>query len=198
MGLEWELEEGQTPLEEEEREGLLIPTIATRGELDEFEQNNIEQAILWSVKRSFKASSVFAEAFIQQVHQQMYGRVWEWAGSFRKTNKNIGVDKWQVGMELKKLLDDARYWYKHSTFSPDEQALQFKHRLVGIHCFPNGNGRHSRLMADIIISKLFRQPVFSWGAVNLTRKGEARAAYLRALRSADAGDIRPLLQFARS
>lgn len=198
MGLELQYEDGQTLLDDEEREGILIPTITTRGELDELEQYNIEQAMLWSVSRRFKQDLVFTEKFIQTVHRQMYGLVWDWAGQFRKTNKNIGVDKWQIAAALKYLLDDASFWYAHKTYLPDEAAVRFKHRLVSIHCFPNGNGRHSRLLADIIISKLYQQPVFSWGAALLTRKGEARSAYLAALKVADAGDIQPLLQFARS
>jgi len=198
MGLELKYEEGQTLLEEEEKEGILVPTIATRGELDEFEQYNIEQAIFWSMGRRFRSDLVFTEKFVQTVHQQMYGLVWGWAGEFRKTNKNIGVDKWQIATELKYLLDDGAFWHTHTTYVPDELALRFKHRLVSIHCFPNGNGRHSRLMADIIISNLYQQPVFSWGAAGLTRKGEARSAYLAALKAADAGNIQPLLQFARS
>ena len=198
MGLELKYEEGQTLLEEEEKEGILVPTIATRGELDEFEQYNIEQAIFWSMGRRFRSDLVFTEKFVQTVHQRMYGLVWGWAGEFRKTNKNIGVDKWQIATELKYLLDDGAFWHTHTTYVPDELALRFKHRLVSIHCFPNGNGRHSRLMADIIISNLYQQPVFSWGAAGLTRKGEARSAYLAALKAADAGNIQPLLQFARS
>ncbi|MFT3676405.1 MAG: mobile mystery protein B [Chitinophagaceae bacterium] len=198
MGLELKYDEGQTLLEDEEKEGLLVPTIATRGELDEFEQYNIEQAILWSMGRSFKPEMIFTEKFIQTVHQQMYGLVWKWAGEFRRTNKNIGVDKWQIATGLRHLIDDAVFWHEHTTYPPDELALRFKHRLVSVHCFPNGNGRHSRLMADIIVSKLYTQPVFSWGAVGLTRKGEARRTYLTALKAADAGDIQPLLKFARS
>lgn len=198
MGLELKYDEGQTLLEEEEKDGILVPTIATRGELDEFEQYNIEQAILWSMSRSFKPDMVFTEKFIRMVHQQMYGLVWRWAGEFRKTNKNIGVDKWQIATELRYLLDDGVFWHAHTTYLPDELALRFKHRLVSVHCFPNGNGRHSRLMADIIVSKVYRQEVFSWGAAGLTRKGEARSAYLAALKAADTGNMQPLLQFARS
>lgn len=198
MGLELQYDDGQTLLEEEERDGMLIPTVTTRGELDELEQYNIEQAMLWSVSHRFKPALVFSEKFIQTVHRRMYGLIWDWAGQFRKTNKNIGVDKWQIATELKYLLDDAAFWHAHKTYLPDEIAVRFKHRLVSIHCFPNGNGRHSRLMADIIISKLYQQPVFSWGAAGLTRKGEARNAYLVALKVADTGDMQPLLQFARS
>jgi len=198
MGLELEYIDGQTPLDEEEKDGLLIPTIATRGELDEFEQQNIEQAVQWTLGRAFKPETVFTEDFIRMVHKRMYADVWAWAGAFRKTNKNIGTDKWQIPIELRYLLDDIRYWHENNTYPPDEIALRFKHRIVSIHCFPNGNGRHSRLMADIIIEKLYKQPVFSWGAANLSSEGDARAAYLKAVKAADRGDCSLLLAFARS
>jgi Fic-DOC domain mobile mystery protein B len=156
MGLDLDYLDGQTPLDEDEKEGLLIPTIATRSELDEFEQQNIEQAVQWSLGRSFKIETVFTEEFICALHKRMYGKVWRWAGEFRKTNKNIGVDKWQIPTELKYLLDDLIYWYTNQTYPPDEIAIRFKHRIVSIHCFPNGNGRHSRLLADIVIEKIFK------------------------------------------
>ncbi|MFP5039526.1 mobile mystery protein B [Parasediminibacterium sp. JCM 36343] len=197
MGLDLDYIDGQTPLDEDEKEGLLIPTIATHGELDEFEQQNIEQAVLWSLNRSFKVEAVLSENFIKAVHKRMYGKVWAWAGEFRRSNKNIGVDKYQIATELRYLLDDAKFWYANNTFSPDEFAILFKHRLVSIHCFPNGNGRHSRLMADIIIEKIFKQKVFTWGAANLVRQGDTRATYLSAIKAADKGDIQPLINFAR-
>ncbi|EAT58028.1 mobile mystery protein B [Chlorobium ferrooxidans] len=198
MGLGLDYIIGQTPLDEDEKDGLLIPTIATRGELDEFEQQNIEQAVQWSLMRNFKQSDILSETFVRGVHRRMFKDVWAWAGEFRKTNKNIGVDKWLVPIELKNLLDDVIYWIEHNTYPPDEIAVRYKHRLVSIHCFPNGNGRHSRLMADIIVDKIFKRPVFSWGASALFGKGDSRAAYLKALKAADNGDYSLLLTFARS
>lgn len=198
MGLRIEYHEGQTPLDEEEKEGLLIPSIATRGELDEFEQQNIEEAIQWALMRTRKAEEILTEEFICKVHEKMYANVWKWAGKFRKTNKNLGVDKWQIPTELKKLLDDARFWYENNIYQPDELAIRIKHRIVSIHCFPNGNGRHSRLMADIIIDKLYKLPVFSWGANNNSTENEIRKMYLNAVKAADRGDIHLLLAFARS
>ena len=198
MGLDFEYIDGQTPLDNEETSELLIPTISTRGELDEFEQKNIEQAVQWILTRSFKPETVFNEYFIRTVHKRMFGEVWAWAGEFRKTNKNIGIDKWGIPTQLKGLLDDALYWYNNGTYPNDEMAIRFKHRIVSIHCFPNGNGRHSRIMADIIITKLFKEDGFSWGAGNLVKKGNAREAYLHAIKEADAGNIHPLLIFSRS
>ncbi|HCL06237.1 MAG TPA: mobile mystery protein B [Chitinophagaceae bacterium] len=198
MGLTLDYADGQTPLEDDEKEGLLIPVIATRSELDEFEQLNIEQAVQWTLGRSFKPDTIFTEAFIRTVHKRMFADVWAWAGGFRNSNKNIGIDKWQIPSQLKYLLDDTCFWYENNTYPPDEMALRFKHRLVSIHCFPNGNGRHSRLMADIVIEKIYRQPVFTWGAAQRLSLNDTRAAYLRALKAADTGNYDLLIRFARS
>lgn len=198
MGLELELTEGQTPLDEEEKEGLLIYSISTRAELDEFEQQNIEQAMHWSLGRGIKPASLFTEKMLREVHKRMYGQVWEWAGKFRKSNKNIGVDKYEIPTAVRNLIDDVKYWRDNNIYTPDEITIRFKHRLVSIHCFPNGNGRHSRLMADIIINKIFKMPIYTWGSANLVKKGDQRTSYLKAVKAADAGNIQPLIQFARS
>ncbi|MGL5890953.1 MAG: mobile mystery protein B [Bacteroidia bacterium] len=190
--------DGQTPLDEEETDGLRIKSIATRGELNEFEQQNIENALLWSLIRSFNPNDVFKEDFIKEIHKRMFKDVWNWAGVFRKTNKNIGVDKWRVQPELRQLLDDAKYWHEHTVYPPDELVIRLKHRLVSIHCFSNGNGRHSRLVADILIDKIYKRPVFTWGAVSITKQGEAIRTYLNALKMADNGDIFPLIAFSRA
>ena len=197
MGLKLDYDDGQTPLDEEEKEGLLIETISNRAELDEFEQQHIEEAVEWTLQRKFKQEKILTEAFVKEVHKRMYGGVWAWAGEFRKTNKNLGVDKLQIAVELKKLLDDTNYWIEHKTFASDEIAIRFKHRIVSIHCFANGNGRHSRLMADIIIEHIFKQPVFTWGATNQLKDSDNRSIYLKAVRKADKGEYDLLVEFAR-
>jgi Fic-DOC domain mobile mystery protein B len=198
MGLDLEYIDGQTPLDEDEKEGLLIETIATKGELDEFEQRNIEEAMQWVFGRKFKVKDVFTDQFIRKIHKRMYGEVWAWAGEFRKTDKNMGIDKYQIPLAVKILCDDAFFWVDNETYPPDEIAVRFKHRIVSIHCFPNGNGRHSRLMGDIIIEKLYGQEPFSWGAGNISEAGDSRNTYLQAVKSADQGEYAPLLAFARS
>lgn len=124
--------------------------------------------------------------------------MWAWAGNFRKTEKNIEIDKYQIPAALKVLCDDAFFWIDNETYPPGEIAIRFKHKIVSIHCFPNGNGRHSRLMGDIIVEKLFGEESFSWGAGNLSKAGDTRSTYLQALKAADAGEHAPLLAFARS
>lgn len=198
MGLDLDYTDGQTPLNEEEKDGLLIPSISTRGELDEFEQQNIEEAILWVLGRSLKAETVFTERFIKSLHKRMYSDVWKWAGRFRRSDKNLGIDKWQIPTALRALLDDALFWINNKTYAPDEMAIRFKHRLVSIHCFSNGNGRHSRLMADLIVDKIYKRPVFTWGASNLSKKNTSRKEYLTALKEADLENYELLINFARS
>ena len=147
MGLDLIYEEGQTPLDENEKEGLKIDSITTQSELDEFEQFNIEKAIEWTIRTNLDAERVLTVRFIKGLHLRMFGEVWKWAGEFRRTEKNIGIPWVQIEIELRKLLDDIKCWIENETFSPEESAIRFKHRLVSIHCFPNGNGRHSRLVA---------------------------------------------------
>lgn len=197
MGLGIEQDDGQTPLDEDEKEGLLIATITTRGELDEFEQHGVERAIQWTLQRKVGLPDILTEDFVRSLHRRMFQDVWRWAGRYRTSNKNLGVDKSRIPADLRNLLDDCRYWIEKRTYDEDEIAVRFSHRLVSIHPFANGNGRHSRLIADVLVSNGLGQPQFSWGSVNLTTKGAARSAYLLALKRADQGEMLDLIRFAR-
>ncbi len=198
MGLEFQYAEGQTPLNPEEKEGLKIKSITTQGELDEFEQLNIENAIEWTIHANLKPERILTERFVKNLHKRMYGDVWKWAGEFRKTEKNIGITWPKIGLELKTLLDDTKYWIENNSYPPEEIALRFKHRLVSIHCFPNGNGRHSRIMADIIMESVFGKEIFSWHQSNMVKADSIRKKYIKALQKADNGDIKPLIDFAKN
>ena len=197
MGLDLSYIDGQTPLDEDEKEGLLIPTITTREELDEFEQLHIEDAVNWTKKRSFNLTEILTEDFVKELHRRMFEGVWKWAGKFRTSNKNLGVDKHQIPIELRTLLIDCRYWIDHKVFSDDETAVRFSHRIVSIHPFANGNGRHSRLIADILVSNGLGQSTFTWGSISLTAQSAARSIYLKALHEADRGNYLPLIEFSR-
>lgn len=197
MGLDLEYTDGQTPLDEDEKECLLIKTITTRSELDEFEQLGVEKAIEWTLRTGHSLHQILTEDYIKELHRKMFADVWQWAGEFRTTNKNIGVDKFSISVELRKLLEDCKYCINNKVFTEDEIAVRLSHRIVTIHPFANGNGRHSRLIADILVHNGLGRPIFSWGSVNLTKKGEARTHYLAALREADENNYRPLIQFAR-
>jgi Fic-DOC domain mobile mystery protein B len=152
------------------------------------------QGEAWASKQR---QEILQEAFVRRLHQRMFGETWRWAGEFRKSDKNLGVDWLKIGVELKKLLDDVRYQVEHGSYPADEIAVRFHHRLVAIHPFPNGNGRHARLMADLLAERL-GHPRFSWGSRSLVDASETRQRYIAALQAADARDYGPLLAFARS
>ncbi len=198
MGLILDYTDGESPLSEEEREDLKIKSISSREDLNEFEQQNIEMALEWAMKQKISLSRLLTEKFIKDLHYRMFNLVWAWAGKFRKSNKNIGVDWTQVAVEVKKLLDNCLFWVENKTFSNDEIAIRLKHGLVLIHPFPNGNGRHSRLIADVIIEKIFKSDIFSWGGESINSNEETRLSYLKAVREADKGNFKPLLAFAKS
>lgn len=187
-------DDANTPLAEDEKEALIPSYITLRSELNEVEQLNIEQGSEWALGRK---RDVLDEAFLRTLHKRMFGDVWKWAGEFRTTPRNIGIDAYRIGPELHQLLGDVRYHIEHESYPPDEIAIRFHHRLVFIHAFPNGNGRHARLAADLLAVQLGR-PRFTWGSANLTQLAETRERYVSALRAADGHDIAPLLEFARS
>ena len=187
-------DDGQTPLTPEELEGLIPSYITLRGELNEAEQINIVDAQSWGYKRNREVTSI---EFLNDLHKRMFGRVWKWAGQYRKTGKNIGVDAYKIQIALKDLVDDAAYWIENSIFEPDEIAARFHHRLVFIHPYPNGNGRHARMAADLLLRSM-GQTVFTWGSENLTDPGRTRSAYIAALRAADGRDYAALFKFVRS
>lgn len=187
-------DDAATPLTSEEREGLIPSYITLRRELNEAEQANILEAEAWAFARK---RDVLDERFLKGLHKRMFGRVWRWAGEFRLTERNIGVAPHRIPVALRQLLDDCRYWVEHATYPPDEIVARFHHRLVWIHPFPNGIGRHARMATDLLLTRL-GQSRFTWGRVNLIDAGETRQAYVAALRAADGHDIQPLLEFVRS
>jgi Fic-DOC domain mobile mystery protein B len=194
MTVEFDYPPGATPLDADELASLIPGHIVTQGELNEWEQLNIAQG---ENRARRQRKEILNEAFVRQLHKQMFGETWKWAGEFRKSDKNIGVDWLTIGVELKKLLDDVHYQIEHASYPPDEISVRFHHRLVAIHPFPNGNGRHARLMADLLAERL-GQSRFTWGSRSLIDAGETRQRYIAALQAADARDIAPLLAFARS
>jgi Fic-DOC domain mobile mystery protein B len=190
-------EDGSTPLSPDEVSDL-IPSLSTKEELNEFERQNILVAYRWALDRKLlHRNDPTSEAYVRELHRRMFDETWKWAGGYRMTEKNIGIHPGQIRDALALLLGDLRYWLENGTYSADEISLRFHHRLVSIHPFPNGNGRHARLMADVLSSRQ-SNPVFTWGRGSLQQAGQIRAAYIRALQAADKQDIHPLLVFARS
>jgi len=184
-----DLPEGATPLDPDEAEDLLPGHIRTRGELNVWEQENILVAASW-VRRTRKEA--LDESTIREMHRRMFSETWRWAGRFRTSDKTIGAHWPHVPVAVRNFVEDGRLWFREEVFSPDEAAIRLHHRLVQIHPFPNGNGRHARLWCDLLLNQIGR-PAFAWGGVKLDTAGAQRKAYIRALRSADDGDIQPLL-----
>ncbi len=190
-----EPDDAATPLTAEEQRDLIPSAIAFRYELNAVEQDNIARGRLWAF--SGRQREILNEKFICDLHRRMLGDVWKWAGRLRVSERNLGIDHWRIPAELRILLDDVKMWIERRTYPADEIAVRFHHRLVAIHPFPNGNGRHARLMADLLMARLGGEPL-AWGSGGLTDPGELRRRYISALRAADNHDIRPLLAFAHS
>ena len=186
--------EGATPLDPDEQEGLLLSWVTTRADLNQAEQDNIDSAAAWAFRQ--RNADIASVDFALELHRQMFGEVWAWAGTYRETERNIGIAPHRIGQEMAALFDDVSYWVRESTFDPDEICVRLHHRLAQIHPFPNGNGRLARLMADLLADSLGIEP-FSWGGSSLQGIGELREAYIDALRAADRHDYGPIIQFAR-
>jgi Fic-DOC domain mobile mystery protein B len=190
---------GNTPLTPDETTGLR-PNLTTKGELDQFERHNILEANRWAFNpRVLKREDPFIEPYLRRLHRRMFDQTWKWAGRYRTTDKNLGVPFHQIMNGIAAILGDTHYWLENGTFDIEEIAIRYHHRLVWIHPFPNGNGRHARLLADVIAVKNGRER-FTWGIKELKETGPARNEYIRCLKAADANndDVRELLNFARS
>lgn len=186
---------GATPLDADEAQGLIPTHIDTVGQLNEWEQVNILQAEGWLLSR--KRSDVLTEAFVRRLHREMFSETWEWAGKYRVTQKNIGVPAYAILSSVKDTIDNVRYWILHETYGLSEAAVRLHHQMVAIHPFPNGNGRHTRMLADALLHA-HGAPKLTWGRSSLHGDGETRATYLRALREADNGRFASLIAFASS
>lgn len=199
MSFQLEYPPGATPLNPNEVSGLIPTYISTQKELNAVEQANVLEGEKWAFSRRRK--NVLTEKFLREFHKKMFGLVWKWAGTYRTSNKSIGVEWFQIPAEINKLLGDVQYWITHETYPLDEIAARFHHRLVWIHPFPNGNGRWARSMADVLLCSLGSER-FSWGlhlkSETLDGHSEVRDRYIRSLRLADAHNFKELLAFVRS
>jgi len=185
--------DGATRLTPEDLEGLLPAHISTRGELDEWEAQNILKARTWVNAGRHR---VLDDKFVRDLHKKMFDETWEWAGQYRNDERNIGIDPRNVSTAVRNLCENTKA--RLATGEEAEKvAVWFHHQLTRIHPFRNGNGRHARLTTDQLLVSLGQQP-FTWGLGDLIYAGETRKRYIAALREADKGDPRPLAEFVRS
>jgi len=194
--MDFDYPQGATLLDPDEAEGLRLTHITTREELNIFEAENIRAGMQWAWRSRRK--DMVSESFMRLLHKKMFGNVWRWAGEFRRSNKNIGVPREMIGIELRQLCDDVNYWIEHESYPADELVARLHHRLVAIHPFPNGNGRHARMMADLLLEKRLGAVRFSWGGAEISTENDCRRQYIEALQAADKHDFAPLLAFVRS
>lgn len=191
--------DGATPLDPNEMDGLIPDYITTQSELNALERDNVLEAQVWAFRKP--RTDIRNAPFAFDLHKRMFNRVWKWAGVQRRSDKNIGVPWPQILTELGSLFGDTWYWTEHATYSPDEIAVRFHRKLVWIHAFANGNGRHARLMTDVLLDSGGQQ-LFSWGMSSsigaLETEGPLRSEYIAALQEADRGEHGRLLRFARS
>jgi Fic-DOC domain mobile mystery protein B len=192
--------DGNTPIRPEEADQL-IPRISTISELNEYEALNILSARDWALDgRTMKLLDPLVELYFRDLHRRMFDSVWKWAGTYRQTERNIGCDPREIAQLIPQLLGNTRYWLENKTFPTDEALLRFHHQLTRIHPFANGNGRHARMIVDVVAIRYGRAE-FTWGAgKDLAARSNARNGYLAALRALDENenDVKPLLEFARS
>jgi Fic-DOC domain mobile mystery protein B len=197
--VDWDdLPDGATPLPEDQREGLKQSWITTMDDLNEAEADNILTAVTDWYGRHHTVYSLLDDKTVRDLHRNMLDEVWGWAGTYRHRELNIGIDPFQVAVAVKDLVEDAKYWFaEDSAMDVDLAAVRFHHRLVAIHPFANGNGRHSRLLTDLLLRAVGATP-FTWGSKDLGSAGETRQRYIVALRDADGGDFAALLDFVRT
>ena len=193
----FETGDNATPLDAEEQQGL-IPSIMTRTELNRLERANIDQARVWAMKpRNLQRTDLLTDAFAHELHRRMFNGVWRWAGQYRTTERNLGREVHRLTEGVHNALADAQAWLDHATYPLPEIAVRLHHQLIVIHPWPNGNGRHSRLMADIIIAARGGQEL-TWGVgADIGAGGDVRQHYIDAVSQADHGNYAPLLAFAR-
>ncbi len=188
---------GATPTDPDEVAGLIPSHITLQIELNDWEAANIQAGRRWALQGRYRGD-ILSEDYVRKLHEHMFGKTWKWAGTFRQTEKSIGVEPSRIAVALRDLLEDIKVQSEYKHYSLEEMAARLHHRLVLIHPFPNGNGRHARLFTDVFLLRQGGRS-FSWGSnANLTKPSETRAAYIAALQAADRKDIGPLLAFVQS
>lgn len=180
---------GQTPIDD--LSGLKVKGITTQAELNAHEAENIRKAVLkYLGAKPTRRSAKFDVRWALRLHAEMFGHIWQWAGQPRTQELNIGSPPHQVSVDLLNLLEDLKVWQK-SGMPLQEQAVRLHHRAVKIHPFLNGNGRWSRLLANIWL-KLHGAAPIDWPEAVIGTSSVVRDEYIAAIKAADNHDFAPL------
>ncbi|GLS89009.1 hypothetical protein GCM10007916_00760 [Psychromonas marina] len=122
--------EGATPLTPDNMLGLKHKHVNTREQLNELEAANILQGQMWaSTLKKPTLDSIFDRGFVTNLHKALLGEVWEWAGTFRQRELNIGIDPKNISVDLHNFLEDAKCWVKFKHYDNLELSARIQHRL---------------------------------------------------------------------
>lgn len=190
--------QGATPLSPDDLLGLKLPHVQTRAQLNEIEAANILQGQNWvSSLKVLTLDDIFSRDFVIALHKNLFGDIWQWAGTFRLRELNIGVEPKNIPIDLHNFLEDAKCWLEFKHFSDLELSARIQHKLVQIHPFVNGNGRHARIFTDIVRVFLLNKKPLRWAKAKLEDMTTERAAYIAGLRKADGGDFSEMVDYLK-
>jgi len=200
-----------TPIEPDDHQ-FLVPEmkhLITWADVDAEEASNIAKGRAWLIAQHFTLDDLFDTLTLRTIHQRMFGKVWTWAGSVRRRETSIGIDPSQIQTQFEQLVQNFRWRAANADeigFSEEERrelGIRFHTEMVAIHAFVNGNGRHARLVANLVDSAMglgsLADPLYPWGARSGLPSAESRKLYLDAIKLAGSrGEYGPLLDIATS
>ena len=170
---------GQTPLPPELQKGLISKNVQTIGELDEYEEQNIAEGMVWLEDSNANSLNY---SFWLRLHKKLFGNVWNWAGEIR--SHDLGNADFlypeKVRPALMQLIGDAEYWFKNDTYPKKETIARIHEKLLTIHPFANGNGRWSRILTEYIC-KQNKIDIPKWNLKSKDDPQKRRKEYIEAV-----------------
>lgn len=170
--------------------------VATNNELNELEALNIADAFAWADDQTWQTADFFTQHVLREIHAKMFDQVWVWAGTYRSREVNIGnCPPEEISTRLEQVLGNLSYQSENGR-SAHDVCTALHHCIAQIHPFPNGNGRHARLVARLLAQTMgLERSSLTWGSTEYADEDTRKAAYISSLRAADDGDFGPLKSF---
>ena len=152
---------GETPIPGDELAALVphvIDTLAapiTRADIYDLEsavlQDVTETQLAAALDGSLTLDDLLNDYFLRDLHTQLYGDIWMWAGRWRQYEVNIGVAPEHIAVELRSAMGNIGYrWERAADWTPRELGVAVHAEAVRVHPFTDGNGRTTRLLADLV------------------------------------------------